>query len=147
MHDPGPNRPDASATDTAFWVTPLLFLGGFLVVGLDLALARAVTASRAVGHVRITALPPGEAPEDIRRAWIGLELPIVNGPAEGPVFGVVSHHAARCGAGYAVNGAEAVRRLAAKAPDAAAWWRTNAPHVLTGGYQLVFPADVCERVC
>jgi hypothetical protein len=39
-----------------------------------------------------------------------------------------------------------VRILAATAPEAAAWWRLNAPHVVVGGYLLVFPAEVCERV-
>jgi hypothetical protein len=31
-------------------------------------------------------------------------------------------------------------------PSAAAWWRSHAPHTLANGYQLLFPADVCEPI-
>jgi hypothetical protein len=48
--------------------------------------------------------------------------------------------------GYVVTGSEAVQLLAESAPEAATWWRENAPHVLQDGYQFVFPAEVCERV-
>jgi hypothetical protein len=50
------------------------------------------------------------------------------------------------GYGYAVNGRAAVKALASHSPEAAAWWRTNAPHVLASGYRLWFPSDVCEPV-
>jgi hypothetical protein len=60
--------------------------------------------------------------------------------------GVLSNQPANCCEGYAVHGATAVQLLAAKAPEAAAWWRRHAPHVLTGGYELVFPAEICERL-
>jgi hypothetical protein len=98
--------------------------------------------------VRIVALPPGEAPEEVRRAWIGLELPVtsVPGGSRQGVVGVLSHRPAGHCDGYAVEGADAVRILAGKAPEAAAWWCRHAHHVLTGGYQLVFPAEVCEPI-
>jgi hypothetical protein len=83
----------------------------------------------------------------VASATIGLELPIANGKAGGTsqgVFGVLSGQPEGYKAGYAVDGAEAIRILAAHDPNAAAWWRSHAPHVLAGGYQLVFRADVCE---
>jgi hypothetical protein len=45
-----------------------------------------------------------------------------------------------------VEGKKAVQLLAAVAPNAAAWWRQHAPHVLAHGYQLVFPVEVCEKI-
>jgi hypothetical protein len=95
--------------------------------------------------VRIVALPPGDALEEIRGAWIGMELPFAE-CCSSDVYGVLSNQPASCCAGYVVEAVKAVRILAAKAPDAAAWWRKQAPHVMTGGYQLVFPAEVCEVV-
>jgi hypothetical protein len=47
--------------------------------------------------------------------------------------------------GYLVEGSKAVACLAAHSPRAAAWWRANAPHVLSSGYQLFFPTEVCEK--
>jgi hypothetical protein len=144
---PDAHGPDSSA-DSPSWVVALV-VGLLLVFGSGVALIRATMGSGSMGRVRIKALPPGEAPEEIRRAWIGLELPIANGQAEGPsrgVFGVLSNQPASCCEGYPVDGAQAVRILAAEAPDAAEWWRSNAPHVLIGGYQLVFPAYVCEQI-
>jgi hypothetical protein len=137
-----------SSPDDFHWVVPVLLLIG-IIVGIAAALAGAVRGSEAVGRVRVVALPPGEAPEEIRGAWIGLELPVAGRHAEGGsqgVSGVLSNQPAECGAGYAVDGAEAVRILAAQDPEAAAWWRSHAPHVLGNGYQLVFPAEVCEQV-
>ncbi len=118
-------------------------------MGVGLAIGYAVRASAVPGRVRIAGLPPGEAPEEIRQAWVGLELPLARGQAKGRfqnTVGVLSNQPTRCGESYAVDGPEAVRILAATAPEAAAWWRLNAPHVVVGGYFLVFPAEVCERV-
>ncbi|HEY7315037.1 MAG TPA: hypothetical protein VH643_37170 [Gemmataceae bacterium] len=53
--------------------------------------------------VRIIATPPGEAPEEIRQAWLGLELPLAageTGPHNVPTGGVLSGPApssASCG--------------------------------------------------
>jgi hypothetical protein len=99
-----------------------------------------------IARVRIVAIPPGEAPERIREAWTGLELPITEGRSTGEGVGVISGRPCHGVDGYAVNGAVAVRLLAVRAPAAAAWWRNHAPHVLTNGYQFVFPAEVCETV-
>jgi hypothetical protein len=103
----------------------------------------------ATTRIRIVEPPPGEAPADIRAAWVGLELPTLgdrDGPSSHIVAGVLSGEEATFAVGYAVSGRAAVELLAGHAPDAAAWWRTNAPHVLRNGFQLVFPADVCRKV-
>jgi hypothetical protein len=98
-------------------------------------------------RIRIVARPPGEAPAHIRAAWVGLELPLMDGwigPRTCYAAGVLSGKRAAIVVGYLVNGKAAIELLAVHAPDAAAWWRTNAPHVLHDGCPLIFPADVCQ---
>ncbi len=100
-------------------------------------------------HVRIVHTPPGDAPEHIRRAWVGLELPLIRGesqPSAPKTVAVLSGEAQETMTGYLVHGGAAIRRLAAGSPEAAEWWREQAPHVLAPGYQLFFPCAVCERV-
>lgn len=103
--------------------------------------------SKPVACVRIVQVPPGEAPEEIRRAWVGLELPLLRGAAE-PLpavsVGVLSHQNSAVVPGYAVDGRLAMEALAGRSPEAAAWWQQNAPHVVEPGYRLLFPAEVCE---
>jgi hypothetical protein len=116
--------------------------------GVD-AVAAAGQGKPAVMRVRIIATPPGEAPEPVRKAWVGLELPVADGrdgPAPLDAAGVLSGERVEPVEGYEVDGAAAVDLLAAKAPEAAAWWRANAPACVTGGGRLVFPADVCLAV-
>ncbi|MCI0680791.1 MAG: hypothetical protein L0Y71_01695 [Gemmataceae bacterium] len=104
-------------------------------------------APRAI--VRIVAMPPGEAPETVRQAWIGLELPLIEDQTQTEYVvaqQVLSHQPVTAPAGYAVEGKTAVEILESAAPEAAAWWRQNAPEALTPGYQLIFPAEVCDRM-
>jgi hypothetical protein len=104
---------------------------------------------RSRGRIRIIATPPGEAPEEIRRAWIGLELSLV-GNGEQPrtlsADGVLTYRPAGVVTGYVVDGKKAIALLASHSPQAADWWRENAPPVTKSGSLLMFPADVCERL-
>jgi hypothetical protein len=124
-------------------------LGGLLGGLGGAAWAIWASGNRAVAHLRIVGLPFGEAPEAIRQAWIGVELPLRRWEKE-PAFhdsvGVLSEQKPRKDYGYLVDGRIAVQHLAALSPEAAQWWRENAPHVLERGYRLLFPAAVCERV-
>jgi hypothetical protein len=99
-------------------------------------------------HIRIVARPPGEAPPDIRAAWISCVLPLVAG-TDGPDFvgasrGVVSRKPAKAFAGYGVPAHEALLILEQHDRAAARWWREHAPRLLQPGKVLVFAADVCE---
>jgi hypothetical protein len=152
--DPAPARQEwparpiqqpAPPVDFSGWILPALVGFGVLAVVIA-ALARVLAQPAVRARVRIVAVPPGEAPQHIRRAWVGLELPVTQGQPGQGVVGVLSQRPGGSCDGYAVDGVEAVRLLAAEKPDAAAWWRHHAPHVLTSGYQLVFPADVCQRL-
>jgi hypothetical protein len=113
--------------------------------------------------IRIVACPPGEAPELVRRAWIGLHLPLLSGkPGRLGInyaSGVLSAPripwlwwlCARLGLyrlerGYTVEAVAALTLLEAADPTAAAWWREHCPHLYQAKRFLVFPAHVCEEV-
>ena len=129
------------------------FPWGWMFAG---ALAAAVLGAAAVlfrrgrvVRVRITSTPDGDAPEAIRRAWVGLELPLApgeRGPRLLDAAGVVWRLPAGVKMGYAVGGRVAVELLEKQSPAAAAWWRQQVPDVLTAGFQFVFPAESCEKV-
>jgi len=134
-----------SSDDSGLWTgagsLALLFGGGYLGY-------RCWKRRTPAARIRITDIPPGDAPDAIRRAWIGLELPLADGQTVSKpiaVVGVLSN-GEESTTGYAVSGKTAVELLTAHAPEAADWWRENADHVMTDGYQLVFPEYVCQRI-
>ncbi len=110
-------------------------------------------------YIRIIATPPGEAPEEIRRAWVGVRIPlplfhghakdwrasgVLTGPKSlfarlwAPFFGRLDRHR-----GYAVAVVEAIAALEAANPTAARWWRENTPQAIRPGKAFVFAAEVC----
>src|SRR5512143_3776719 len=113
-------------------------------------------------RIRIVSRPPGEAPEEVREAWIGLELPVedrrtgprlflvTSGVLSGPrvwwqellslVLGKFTRQS-----GYTVNALAAVNILATKDATAAAWWRSNCGYLLDGKHKFVFATEVCEE--
>ena len=103
-----------------------------------------------VNWVRIVGIPSGEAPLEIRKQWLGLELPLM--PGRSSVYqvgagGLLSGKAAADPIiGYLVSAHEAVEILASKSPDAAKWWRLFAPSHIAPGKSLVFDEYVCEPV-
>lgn len=116
-----------------------------------------------MGKVRITATPPGEAPQEVREAWVGLELPIALGTVAGRhlalTSGVLSAPRSfwerlfhfftgqmRVKLGYPVVAKEAVDLLALTRPDAAMWWRSNCAPMLDGKRLFLFPSHVCQPV-
>ena len=113
--------------------------------------------------IRIIDVPPGEAPEHIRQAWIGVVIPLLPPPLDekrfvrsagvlsGPktLLGQVSALARLKGFqsyGYAVEALDAVDALAKKDAEAAQWWHKNASFRMKKGQLLVFPAYVCEEM-
>lgn len=113
--------------------------------------------------MRIIAVPPGEAPENIRQAWVGVVIPLLPPPFDQkrsiPCAGVLSGPKTLLGQisaqlrgkrfqtfGYVVEALAAVNALAEKDAMAAQWWRTNASFRMKKGQMFVFPADVCEEV-
>jgi hypothetical protein len=112
-------------------------------------------------YIRIIKVPPGEAPESVRQAWVGLSLPLAEGqgirPTTYEACGVLSgpkdlsstlaawvSKRFRLSAGYAVETLAAVEILSHVNPEAAGWWYQKVPYLTMPGEQLIFPASVCE---
>ena len=112
-----------------------------------------------MASIRITSVPPGEAPVTIREAWVGLELPVFrkrpgrylgSGVLSGPrsigesfvhllTFRFALHR------GFVVPTLPAIEVLERSHPAAARWWRENAPHAVGARRYFIFPAECCER--
>jgi hypothetical protein len=112
-------------------------------------------------EIRIIALPAGEAPELVRRGWVGTILPLADGES-GPrtlrMWGVLSgprtfvsslwHLLTRQYTweyGYVVDAPRALQILEQLAPEAARWWQENTPY-WQPGKRLIFNAAVCEEL-
>jgi len=112
--------------------------------------------------VRITKTPPGEAPLEVRNAWVGLVLPLrrgETGPRRILTAGVVTGPRSRLGflvaallrrfepvVGFVIDAAASLEILAEHDASAAEWWRDNAPSTVAPGKALLFHAEVCEIV-
>ena len=108
-------------------------------------------------NVRIVKRPLGEAPENIRDAWISLLLPVdpryphlINCKVGG-VLSIQKPFPARpeevdgpSMRGYLVNAMAAINLLEESSPSAAAWWRLNTPFLLRAGQMLHFDEECCE---
>jgi hypothetical protein len=110
--------------------------------------------------IRIVAVPSGEAPEEVRRAWVGLVLPLAFGefgPRSIPVYGVLTGpqsylaHLWRVVAFRSTNKLQylvpvdaALEVLEETAPEAAAWWRKHTPHMVGCNGCFGFDAEACE---
>ena len=102
-----------------------------------------------LSSIRIIAVPPGEAPEWVREAWVGIELPLAEKQPEHydeeyVQMGVLSGDPENVD-GFAVKGVDAIQLLEVYNSDAASWWRENTPWVLFVG-DLIFKKDSCELV-
>lgn len=96
-----------------------------------------------MSSIRIVSTPPGQAPEWVRKEWVGVEIPVVEQPVKGIQVGVRGGKPQNKG-GYEVNTADAIEALRKKSPEAAKWWEDNVP--LASISHLVFAKDVCEPI-
>ena len=110
--------------------------------------------------IRITSIPPGEAPAEVRAAWVGLELPLKHkkphrylgsGVLSGPRSGIQTllHMVTlrlKVHVGYVVPSRQAIEILESAHPEAARWWRENASHTTQPKRYFLFPTDCCEEV-
>jgi hypothetical protein len=108
--------------------------------------------------IRIVRAPIGEAPLWVREAWVGLTLParshgrwtgfgVLTGPRSclGQLWSRLRGRGQRV-EGFSVDAWEAVERLAARNPEAAAWWRREAAALVRPGSVFVFDDAACEAV-
>ncbi|MGI4788689.1 MAG: hypothetical protein ACRYFS_07540 [Janthinobacterium lividum] len=108
--------------------------------------------------IKIIAVPPGEAPQQVREAWVGIVLPLaLPGQARGLNAGVLTGpktslarlwwrltKRGSSGVGYLVESAVAISLLSERHPWAAQWWQQNAPDFLKAERRFMFAAEVCE---
>lgn len=108
--------------------------------------------------LRITSVPPGEAPFWVRQKWVGLSLPLAQQCVHAHphrTFGVLSRPknifvrilAQLFGklpkeSGYIVASRTAIDLLAQTSPEAADWWRANTPFFLKPGQYFLFQEGV-----
>ncbi|MEO9819228.1 MAG: hypothetical protein ABJ370_23035 [Paracoccaceae bacterium] len=108
--------------------------------------------------IEITSTPPGESPEWVRTAWIGVKVqtlddtPVtvptvssVGGPRSIP--GQIWHHLRGktiMRKGYLVNARDAVGLLALQSEEAARWCIENAPQMLNPDQNFMFEETCCR---
>jgi hypothetical protein len=96
----------------------------------------------------------------VREKWVGLELPLAQASADpvrlytggvlsGPRTwwqGIVAWLMGRLEAesGFLVAVIPALEVLERARPDAAAWWKENAAHLVTSRQHFLFRAEVCR---
>lgn len=96
--------------------------------------------------IKITSIPSGEAPEWVRKEWVGLEMPLGKSPEDVEiVFGVIGGppDTENLG-GYPVRTEEAIRILEKKSPAAATWWKERP--VGSFATYLVFGKQFCKYI-
>ena len=148
------------------WLGPagMLFMSIGVLAGALIARTAARTwRSDADGtRLRIVAIPPGEAPAWVREKWVGLELPLAQSSSgaftwrsAGVLTGPRGFAARAAGLlrgelreqrGFVVNVIQAIAALERASPEAARWWRTNAPHLMKPSRHFVFPEAVGQLV-
>jgi hypothetical protein len=85
------------------------------------------TSTESTGRIRIIKVPDGEAPYEIRQAWLGLTLPcdpFLGLPGSGLDLGVLSLMPVEENRlGFSVPQEEALAILEKENPGAADWWK------------------------
>jgi hypothetical protein len=99
------------------------------------------------GKIVITSVPIGEAPLDIRAAWVGLELPVKNRePISVSGEGVITRSTMSAEWGYVVDAPAALHLLMAHHHDAAKWWLTTRGELCRSGAEFVFRDVECTKI-
>jgi hypothetical protein len=113
--------------------------------------------------LKITSVPPGEAPAWVREQWVGLLLPLAQRSLEPHKFitaGVLSGPTGRFRSlvalltgkyrresGYLVECTAAIEALSMVNLDAANWWRKHTPHLIQKGKHFLFQEGVGHVQC
>lgn len=89
--------------------------------------------------IKIIDVPPGFAPEHIRKQWVGIEIPLAQNPIpEGKEVARIGNDNA---GGYQVKGVDAVKALKEAGKDEAAdFWEDYS----SGNFK--FKKEVCEVI-
>ncbi len=88
--------------------------------------------------IKIVGVPPGFAPEEIRRQWVGIEIPLLEAGENLSKEGWVGTGNE---GGYVVSGGDAITALRkAKKHEAATFWEGIVPAALR------FNKQICELI-
>jgi hypothetical protein len=91
--------------------------------------------------IKIVATPPGFAPEDIRKRWVGIVMPTLGKECSREAN--AGHRLGRQNlGGYKVRGSDAMQCLKTHDPIAYEYWE----QFCLEDTVLIFKADVCEEV-
>ena len=103
-------------------------------------------AGKHLQYIRILHTPStGPAPDEVRRHWAGLVLPLSDLVDTQPKQ-LTNHPDDPTKIGFWVEARTALHLLAQTAPDAAQWWQNHAPALMQAGQHLVFACADCERI-
>jgi hypothetical protein len=121
------------------------------LVGVAREYDRVLARRNGVGlRIRIVAPPPGEAPANVRAAWVGCVLPLfatTDDPRVGKQGkGVLTRRSEGRPDGFAVQVVDAIEALDRHDAKAARWWREHTPGLIQPGQLFVFRGDVCALV-
>lgn len=97
-------------------------------------------------RIRIVNTPPGQAPEWVRKEWVGLELPVEEdspGSEKSTQIGARGGKPENLG-GYPIRTSDAINSLREKSQQAAEWWETNLPLEVVPTF--VFKKEACEII-
>jgi len=84
------------------------------------------------GFFKIIKPPDGEAPENVRKAWVGMILPFTK-ICEGGSTGIITGKQRNCGKEILVPQVIAILALESHCPEAADWWKKSGrPNPLKG---------------
>ncbi len=97
-------------------------------------------------YIRILHTPStGPAPDDVRRHWTGLLLPLSElVPTQPYRHEGEGEHPTE--AGFWVESRTALHLLAQTAPEAAQWWQNHDPTLMQEGPHLIFARADCEHI-
>ena len=98
--------------------------------------------------VKITSMPPGGAPVAIREQWIGVEMPLEQGPSEPGILRSVTGGKPnpKSYGGFPVKTEDAIQALREQGREEAAEWWENWFLSSPSGKTLVFAASCGELV-
>ncbi len=95
--------------------------------------------------IRIVKTPPGQAPQWVREAWIGVEIPLPRQEGGGVSMGVRGGSPdSRNRGGYQVDTATAIERLRSSNRGAAEWW--DQAGIAGWASRLEFGGEFCELI-
>jgi len=105
-----------------------------------------MSINSATGRIKIIKIPQGEAPEEIRREWVGIFLPCepILGFSNSTQFGAVTGRKKQNSYSFHVPQIEAIEALEKKSPGAAKWWREH--HYPQPNMNFVFDEDEAEII-